>query len=330
MSRTKVRYGIIGFGGFAERAIAPAIICSPAAELLAIQKRSLEAARLKAKELGIPLAFDSVGELVAHPDLDVVFIASPNAKHCEETEVAARAGKHVLVEKPMALSQAESERMIAACAAARVKLMVAHMLRFSPLLQRMRHLVAEHAIGPGISAHADFVFSGSHSPRSWLTDRTLAGGGPVFDVGVHCLDTLRFVLDDEVATVSAELSPTPTALKTEESAQIALSFSRGTIGSIFCSFLAPMRRSNIRIMGSTGFLRAEDFTTGSRTLELVRRTAKDGNLVSDDAEHIDVPNLYIEEITHFSECILSGKDHASPGENGRRNQIVLDAIMGSS
>ncbi|MBE0557487.1 MAG: Gfo/Idh/MocA family oxidoreductase, partial [Proteobacteria bacterium] len=240
-----------------------------------------------------------------------------------------QAGKHVLVEKPMAVTRAESERMIAACARAGVKLMVAHMIRFSPLAQKMRTLVAQKAIGTVTATRADFVFSGLQSPRTWLTDRRLAGGGPVFDIGVHCLDTLRYVLGDEVETVSAELSPPPTADKTEESAQIALTFAKGTIGSIFCSFTGPIRRSFICITGTTGILSAEDFTLGSRTLKLNRRTGEDGKLTAEDEERIDVPNLYVEEITHFSECIRTGADHICRGENGLRNQVVLDAIMES-
>jgi 1,5-anhydro-D-fructose reductase (1,5-anhydro-D-mannitol-forming) len=329
MTKPKVRFGIIGFGAFAERALAPAFKSTSNASLVALQKRSLEDARRKAKEHAVPLAFDDPQELVAHPDVDAVFIASANARHCEEAEIAARAGKHVLVEKPMAVNRLESQRMIDSCAGAGVKLMVGHMIRFSPLVQRIRRRVTEGAIGTVIGGRADFVFSAAQSPRTWITNRALAGGGPVFDIGVHCLDTLRYVLDDEIVSVCAELHPRPTSLDTEQSAQIALTFGRGAIGSIFCSFLAPIRRSFIRIIGTTGILSAEDFTTGSRTLELVCRRGKEGKVAEEEIERIEIPNLYVEEITHFSECIQTGTDPLSPGSNGLRNQVVLDAVMES-
>jgi len=329
MTSKKVRYGIIGFGGFAERALGPALQSAANSELVAIHKRSLADARQKARELSVPLAFGTARDLVAHPDVDAVFVASANADHCEHTIIAAQAGKHVLLEKPMAMSQREAEHMIEACASARVRLMVAHMIRFSPLVQRVGQRIASGAIGRVIAARADFAFDATTSPRTWIFDRALAGSGPVFDVGVHCLDTLRYVLDDEVVTVSAELSPLPSTTRTEETAQIALSFSKGTIGSIFCSFVAPIRRSFIRITGTDGILSAEDFTLGSRTLELTIHQGKAGVLAGQSTERLEVPNLYVQEITHFSECIMNGGEHVSPGENGLQNQKVLDAVLQS-
>ena len=329
MKNQKIRYGIIGFGGFAERAIGPALRDSPNAELVAIHKRSLDDARRKAREHSVPLAFDKANDLVKHPDVDAVFIASANAHHCEHTTLAAGAGKHVIVEKPMAIRQDEAERMIEACNGARVRLMVAHMIRFSPLAQRIRERIAAGAIGRVIAARADFAFDASTSPRTWIFDRSLAGGGPVFDIGVHCLDSLRFVLDDEVATVSAELSPLPTATRTEQTAQIALTFSKGTIGSIFCSFVAPIRRSFIRVTGTDGILSAEDFTLGSRTLELTIQERNGGAPGELRTERVEVPNLYVQEIAHFSDSILNGGEHVCPGENGLQNQRVLDAVMES-
>ncbi len=105
----KVRYGIIGFGAFAERTIAPAILKSPNSELVAIQKRSLAAAKEKAQVLNVPYAFDSAETLAKSPDVDAVFIVSANSLHGPETLTAARNGKHVLVEKPMAMNTAEAE-----------------------------------------------------------------------------------------------------------------------------------------------------------------------------------------------------------------------------
>jgi 1,5-anhydro-D-fructose reductase (1,5-anhydro-D-mannitol-forming) len=326
MKQGKIRFGIIGFGAFAERAIAPALQNSSKAELVAIQKRSLSEARSKAQQYAVPHAFDEPEMLVAHPDVEAVFIVSANAKHCDETIAAARAGKHVLVEKPMAINHREAEIMIDACANAGVKLMVGHMIRFSPLVERIRGLIHEGAIGTVTCARSDFYFQGSGSPRAWLFDRAVAGGGPVFDIGVHCLDTLRYILNDEVASVSAELAPLPTPTRTEDSAQIALKFSRGTIGSIYCSFVAPVRRSFLRVVGTTGILSAEDFTLGSKTLELVYQRGTDGRLTGEDTERIDVPNLYVQEIAHFSDCILTGAEPESSGLNGLRNQRVLDAV----
>ena len=323
-----IRFAILGFGSFAERAIAPALRATPGAELVAIQKRSADRAREKAMEHRIPLFFDSAEEAVAHPDVDAVFVVSANGAHCAETIAAAEAGKHVLVEKPMAVNVREAEHMIAACAQHKVTLMVGHMIRFSPLVNRMREIIASGALGQVIYAKANFMYDARLSHRTWLYDRNMAGGGPVFDIGIHCIDTLRYVLGDEVTETLSLLEPKPTEIRTEDSAQISLRFSRGTIGSVYCSYAAPVRRKNIEIQGTEGSLRAEDFTVGSQTTELVidlGTETRPGRLTT---EQIAVPNLYVEEIAHFCDCIRFQCQPLTPGENGLANQRILDRAMG--
>ncbi len=326
-SNRKVRYGIIGFGHFAERTIAPAIQASNNSELVAIQKRSLHTAREKAAVLSIPHAFSSVEELVAHADVDAVFIASANALHCVETLSAAKAGKHVLVEKPMAVNVKEAEQMIEACSRGNVKLMVGHVIRFSPLVRRIREIMRSGRIGRVTFAKSEYYYDGRLTRRSWLTDRTIAGGGPIFDVGVHCLDTLRFMLDDEVVSVKSHLQPKPTDRRTEQTASLSLEFARGTVASILCSYEAPTRRSLIEIVGTEGILFAHDFALSDRTIQLQVSLRVDGTSVDVQREEINVPNLYVEEITSFSSSILNDTEVAIPGAVGLRNQQVLDLAM---
>lgn len=322
-----MRFGIIGFGNFAERAILPALQKCPVADVVAVQKRSRGEAEEKARAHGIRHACTTADELCALTDVDAVFIVSANGAHCAETIAAARAGKHVLVEKPMACTVQEAEAMIAACAQHGVKLMVAHMIRLSPMVQRMREIVRSGVLGEIVFARADFVYDGRLSKRGWLMDRAVAGGGPVFDVGVHCLDTLRFILDDEVAAVQAALAPAPTATVTERSAQIALKFNRGTIGSIFCSYDAPVRRKDCEIMGTEGRLRAEEFTVGNITTTLKIDTGRDPHPAPTREETFVIPDLYVAEITNLVEAVRTGTPLVSPGENGLANQRVLNRVL---
>ncbi len=323
----RIRYGIIGFGGFAERTIAPAIRASAQSELVAIQKRSLSAAREKANTLAIPHAFDSAEALAAHPDVDAVFIVSANSCHGPETVAAAKAGKHVLVEKPMAAHVADAEAMIEACKKHNVKLMVGHMVRFSPLIARMKDLLRSDAIGKVTFVRSEFIYDGRLSRRSWLIDRNIAGGGPVFDIGVHCLDTIRFLLDDDVLSVKSVLEPNPTAARTESTAQLAVKFSNGMPAGIYCSYAAPLRRTFIEIIGEKGILSAENFTWSDKTLKLNVLLGANDKIVDKREEVITVPNLYEKEITLFSRCILDGTPSPIPGEEGLKNQRVLDEAI---
>ncbi len=323
----KIRYGIIGFGRFADKAIAPAIKLTHNSELIAIQNRSLSKAQAHAAAHGVQLAFDSVAELVAHPDVDAVFIISPNHLHCEETILAAQAGKHVLVEKPMAMDAEECSQMIEVCAHHDVKLMVGHMLRLSPLVHRIKELVGSGVLGRVVHAQTKFIYDGRLSTRAWLTERRVAGGGPIFDIGVHCLDSLRFILDDEVISVQGILQPKPTNEQTEQTAHLVLRFSRDTMAGIVCSYETAVRESYLEILGTEGRMSVADFTIGTQLakLKIERRIGND--LPDVTVEEIEVPNLYVDEVTLFSESILNNTDPPLSAQNALLNQRVLDAAM---
>jgi len=323
----KIRYGIIGFGGFAERAIAPAMRASSNAQLVALQKRSLSAARQKAAAYNIPLAFDSVEELVQHKEVDAVFIVSANSQHCSETVTAAKARKHVLVEKPMAMNVVEAKKMVDACRKNGVKLMVGHMVRFSPLVLRIKEIVRSGEIGSVTVVKTEYVYDGRSSRRTWLTDRRIAGGGPLFDIGVHCLDTLRFVLDADVVSVAGHLEPKPTKTQTELTAMVSLRLSNGILASICCSFASSIRRSTIEVIGTEGAVAATDFTIGDRAIPLNVTLHAGESSGEHRVETIDVPNLYVEEITRFSSSILGNQQSPIPGEVGLENQQVLDWVF---
>jgi predicted dehydrogenase len=324
MKQRTIRYGIIGFGRFAEKAIAPAIRRARNSEVVGLQKRSADEARKKADEFSIPLAFGSVEELVHHPDIDAVFIASANSGHCPETVAAAKAGKHVIVEKPMALNVREAELMITACAESGVKLMVGHMVRLSPLVRRVRELIVAGRIGRVKAAKAEFMYDARISHRKWLIDRAVAGGGPVYDVGVHCFDTLRYVLGGEPSAVTGTLWPAPTAASTEESAFVAMQFPEGVMASVFCSYTAPFRRVILEIIGTEGIITVPDFTSGDQLGRLTLTRGKGDRPAGATAEEILVPNLYVEESTMFTDWILGGQEPEINGSNGLLNQRILD------
>jgi 1,5-anhydro-D-fructose reductase (1,5-anhydro-D-mannitol-forming) len=324
----KIRYGIIGFGNFAEKTILPAIRASANSEVVALQKRSSDAARAKAREHGVPHAFGTVEELVRHPDVDSVFIVSANACHYPETVAAARAGKHVLVEKPMALSVREAEEMIRVCREQAVKLMVGHMVRLSPAVVRMKELIHSGALGRVTFVKAEFVYNGRLSKRGWLRSPSVAGGGPVFDVGVHCLDTMRFLLNDEVVSVKSQLSPKPSETQTESTASLSLQFSRGSLGSIYCSYESSIRRSFIEIVGTDASAYAYEFTRCGLQVDVHVVRGKNDSEAEHRIEPIDVPDLYEQEVSLFSKGILTNSPVPIPGEEGLANQRVLNTAVG--
>jgi predicted dehydrogenase len=323
----KVHYGILGFGNFAERTVAPAIQASPNSELVALQKRSFTAAVEKARAFHIPLAFDSAEKLANHPDIDAVFVASAVVQHAQDTITAALAGKHVLVEKPMALNVAEAKQMIEVCRSKNVKLMVGQMVRLSPIIIRMKELIRSGIIGKVEFVKAEYMYDARLSLRRWMWNKKIAGGGAAFDIGIHCLDTIRYLLDDDVVSVKSQLAPAPTDTATEQTSLLALKFSQGTPASIYCSFVCSFRRSIIEVIGQEGVLSAESFTMSNLTLPLKIVLGKNGTATETREEKIVVPNLYEKEVTLFSESILNNTALPVPGEEGLKNQLVLDEAM---
>jgi predicted dehydrogenase len=140
---------------------------------------------------------------------------------------------------------------------------------------------------------------------------------------VHCLDTLRFVLDDEVDAFTSEVQPYPSRSRTEDTGAILLRFRRGVIGSIFCSYIMPVRSRILEVVCSEGIISAPEFTVPNETLTLTVTRGKNDNPVDVSTERIAVPNLYTEEVTHFSDCILNDKQPMLTGRNGLENLRIV-------
>jgi predicted dehydrogenase len=325
--KDKIRYGFIGFGRFAEYTMLPAVAESQNSEVIAIQNRKMEKAKEKASEHNVAYAFDSVKELVSHPDIDAVYIASPVFKHFEDVMAAAQAGKHILVEKPIAMNKSEAEKMIQVCRENDVKLMVAQMARFSPVNSRIKELIKSGVIGKTTFIKTEYFYDVRLSKRWWSRDTKMAGGGPTFDIGVHCLDTMRFVLDEDVISVKSHLSPKISEEKTEMTSITALKFSNGTPGSMFCSFAVPYARIFIEVVGEEGIISADNFSVSKTSVQLKITKGKDGKVSETIIEDIDVPNIYEKEITHFSDCIINNTEPLIAGKEGLKNQIVLDEAI---
>ncbi len=324
----KIRYGIIGFGAFAERAILPAIRAAGNSEVTAIQKRSVEAAKQKAEQHSIPFYFDTVEALVSSAEVDAVFIVSANSEHHRETLIAAKAGKHVLVEKPMAVSLLQAREMTEACRAAGVKFMVGHMLRFSPLNQRLKEIVQSGMIGKVSYARAHFVYDVSLSNRSWVLNKQTAGAGPLFDVGVHCLDTIRFVLnDDHAVSVNSLTIPERTPQSVETTSVLTVQFSKGTLATVYTSYDTPYRESFIEFIGSTGSVSAYQFTPSNSEAFIEIKRGKEGMVGPIAKESFRVPDLYRLEVEHFSDCILNSSEPVVTGKDSLHNQEILEMAV---
>ena len=289
----------------------------------ALTRRDAERARETARDHGITHAFTSTAEMCASPDVDAVFIATPDAMHLADVLDAARYGKPMLVEKPMATNAAEAKQMVEAARSAGVMLGVAHVMRFERSVQWFRERITSGAIGKPVLARAAFVAPLLHSARTWINDPTLATGGPLADVGVHCFDTLRYVLGEEVESVMAQAHYDSNWV-VEASGTTLFQFSGGTLGTMSVSARAPYQ-TLLEVIGEEGLLSAVNALNVEHPVTLELRRGFD---VVEKTE-VSNANAYTAQVEAFAEAIESGKPFIIPGEEGLQNQKILDAIFRS-
>jgi predicted dehydrogenase len=319
-----IRFGIAGFGLHAVRRLMPGFTLAQNCKVVALSRRDLTKAREAAAQNGIPHVFTSTEELSRCPEVDAVLVTTPNACHLQDVLTAVAAGKPVLCEKPMGMDADECRRMVEAARKASVLLGVAQVFRFEESTAKFRARVATGDIGRPIFARAEFSFPGAGHHRTWLYNRAAAGGGPIADVGVHCIDALRYILQDEPRRVTTIGYSDDQSGDVEAAAILTLEFQRGTLASVAVSFRAHYR-TPFEIVGDAGVLRANNALNVERpiTLELWR----EGQRVAEDtvSNHL----AYAKQVDSFSAAIEGREVFPAPGEQGWQNQIILDAAYRS-
>jgi predicted dehydrogenase len=319
-----VNFGIIGFGLHAVKRLMPGFALSKNCRVSALSRRDLAKAQESARQYNIPLAFDSVEQLCRSHEVDGVFVATPNASHLQDVLVAASCGKPILCEKPMANSADECRQMVEAARKARVLLGIAQVFRFDESTAWFRDQVSAGKIGQVVFARSEFSFSVDRThPRTWINDPVISGGGPVADVGVHCIDALRFILRDEVLAVSARGIAGKTG-EVEAGAALLLEFSRGTLATIPVSFRAEYR-TPVELVGTTGVLRADDALNVDRPIHLELR--RGGAVI--ESETVSNHLAYARQVDAFAAAVEGNAAYPIPGEEGWRNQEILDAAYRS-
>ena len=200
---SKVRWGVVSTADIGMENVTPAIQKAANSEVVAIASRSIEDAQAAATRLGIPTALGSYQDLIASEEVDAVYVPLPNHLHAEWTIKAAAAGKHVLCEKPLALSAAEAREIADACSAAGVKLAEAFMYRHHPTWVEARRLVADGAIGELRAVQTWFSYFNDDPDNI----RNIAdyGGGAVMDIGCYAINLSRMMFDAEPTRVEASV-----------------------------------------------------------------------------------------------------------------------------
>ena len=321
---TPVRFAILGFGHHAIKRLVPAFAASEHTTLTGMWRRNQTAAAENCRDHGIEHCFLTSEALCCSSNVDAVFITSPDAMHRDDTLLALRHGKAVLCEKPLAMHADEAEEMVAAADAVGLLFGVAQNLRYNRSLDLIRDKIAHGQIGEPQSAAAQFFYPAQLSPRTWIKDPALATGGPIADVGVHCIDSLRYVLGQDVVSVTTLAHSVDGSREVDADALLQLELTGGLYAAVTVSAHAAYR-SLVEVTGSDGILTAENGMSVDHLVDVVLR--RGGNIV--ETATVSNADGYTRMLDSFAEAYRGGGNFRATGLDGLHNMRVLDAAYKS-
>ena len=315
-----IKFGLIGCGDIAHKRVAPALRGSKICELIAVSRRRSNLAESFAKEFGAPRWYADWRELLQDDDISAVYVATPVHLHAEQTIAALEAGKHVLCEKPMALTVAECDRMIATCDDHKRKLGIAYYRHFYPVVKRIRQIIEDGEIGTPVIAQMNafewFDPSEGH-PRSWLLKKQLSGGGPMFDFGCHRIEVL-LDLFGSVEEVKAKATNQFFHREVEDVGTVVMKFERGTIATLTVAHSAQQPQDTFDIFGSEGSIHVPVLNEGKLNVTT--------NAGIREESHPAASNLHAPLIDDFARAIMEDRQPLVDGAIGLAVAAIQEEI----
>jgi D-xylose 1-dehydrogenase (NADP+, D-xylono-1,5-lactone-forming) len=321
MAERKMRWGILSTANIGRAAVIPAIKSSKNAEVVAVASRDRQKGIEFADLMGIPKSYGSYEALLDDPDIDAVYIPLPNSLHYEWTLKAARAGKHILCEKPLAISAAQCLEMDAAARESGVLLMEAFMYRFHPRIESLIGQVQAGALGPLHMIQSSFTFKLTRPDNIRL--RADLGGGALMDVGSYCVNISRTLAGGEPEAVQAIATWTGTGV--DDRLAGTMLFANGLVAQFDCA-LSMARRELIVAAGANGYY----------YLPAAFLPGKEDVLLYEFCDRKEIPHQfsgcdqYQLMVEHFMECILNRKQPRYTVLDAAANLHVIEALHQSA
>jgi predicted dehydrogenase len=324
-SRPKLGWALCGLGGLAENQIAPALLKTKHCRLAGLITGSPEKTQEWKARYDIPqrniYSYDTMSKMADNPDIDVVYIVTPNAFHGGQAIAAAKAGKHVFCEKPMEISVERCQQMIDACKAAERKLGIGYRCQFDPLHLEMIRLAREKEFGNVRIIESSFGFYVG-DPNQWRLKQDLSGGGALMDVGIYCLQASRYISGEEPVVVSAmETKTDPVKFsEVDEAISWQAKFPSGIVANCGTTFGAE-GMNHVKAHAERGWFGLDPaFNYG-------------GNKgARSDGKKFEFPqiDMFAAEMDDFAQCILDDRDSKVSGSEGMQDVKILMAIYESA
>jgi glucose-fructose oxidoreductase len=319
----KIRYAVVGLGHIAQAAVLPAFKhAGRNSELAALVSGDANKLRQLGRRYGVRhlIDYDDAEDFFASGEVDAVYVALPNDQHKDWTLRAARAGLHVLCEKPMAVTSAECEAMIRATRDAKVKLMIAYRLHFERANLEVAQLAASGKLGELRFFSSDFAMQVDDD--NIRTRPIEAGGGPLFDIGIYCINAARYCLGEEPTEVmaTATRSKDKRFRKVYETASVTLKFSHERVATFTCSFGAA-DRGTYTVVGTKGSVTLDPAYEYAEGLAYQLKAAK-----GKKTKRFAKSDQFAPELLYFSDCILKNRTPEPGGDEGLADVRIIEAL----
>ena len=333
----KIRFGILGAGGIADRRTMPGMLLAEHAEIAAVMELDAQVAEGLRAKYGAKRAYTDERALLSDPEIDAVYIASPIACHARQARLAADMGKHILIEKPLAMTADEGAEIVAYCRERGVQIAAGLMMRFGSYVQAMKKAVAEGKIGDVVSCFAHFTCWYPDIPGSWRQTKTSAGGGALMDMGVHCIDLIRYVTGQNVRQVAAMHDTLTFQYEVEDSSTVLMRLDNGALCTVQSNFNIPDEAAlwRLEFFGTRGRL------AGNGVIGQVDGGSVDAVFLEDvggyDAQQshepaaqrvdleVELGNAYAREVESFCLSLLDGRPLEVPAGEAVAAQRVIEA-----
>jgi len=332
----KLRWGVIGAGGIADRRTIPGMMMAEHAELVAVMEIDPEHAEQLRQKYHAKRAYVSEAELLADPEVDAVYIASPVVMHAKQARMAAEAGKHILLEKPIGMTSEEGQQVLDHCAEKNVKIAAGLMMRFGAHANNMKAAIADGKIGQVVSGYSQFTLWLPDQANNWRQVKEKSGGGCMMDMGVHTIDLVEYISGMRVTQV-ASLNETITFhYNVEDTSTVLLRLENGAQYVVQTNFNIPdeAARWRLEFFGTKGRLMGDTMIgqDDGGTLNAVfldENSAYDAAQVHADSAGIwldgQFGNLYTREIDSFSMSVLYDEPLIAPASDALHIQRIMEA-----
>ncbi|MEH2435352.1 MAG: Gfo/Idh/MocA family oxidoreductase [Nostoc sp.] len=329
----RLGFAIVGLGRLALEEIMPAFAECKLAKPTALVSSDAGKANQVAQQYGIKpqnvYNYQNYDNLRNNPDVDVIYIVLPNSMHREYTVRGAKAGKHILCEKPMATTVEDCQQMVDACKQANRKLMIAYRCQYEPHHRAMIQMIRSKELGTVKVIQADNGQNQGGDLNQWRLKRALAGGGALPDVGIYCLNATRYLTGEEPIAISAQIFTTPgdpRFKEVEESVTFQLRFPSGILGICSTSYGFHEGR-RFRVFGSDAWGQLDPAFSYNGLRMMVSRKSPTNSMAENISEvRIGEKNQFALEIDHMADCVIQNKQPHTPGEEGLQDQKLMALI----